>query len=278
MLFRLTTIVFFLVAYANAINYGTWNLRYLAPEDTTNGNVWSKRSPHIIDFIRFYDLDILTSQEVSETQVACLLDSLTDYRSFKIERKNENPIFFKKDHFSVLDSGEFYLSKTPEKRGWGWDADCIRNCVWLKLKDLKSGVIFFVFNTHLDHKGKTARKESVRLLISKVKKIAKGFPFLLSGDLNMTQNDQPYKDLLKSGIFTEAQSVAKYVSAPTGSFNNFNPQTKPQWLLDHILVSKNIDVYRYGILNPLYYDEIIRSVSDHLPVIIKWEYIDEKSP
>lgn len=276
--FRLAIIFFFLVAYANAINYGTWNLRYLAPEDSTNGDIWSKRSPHIIDFIRFYDLDILTSQEVSEIQVANLLDSLSDYRSFKIEKKNENPIFFKKERFSVLDSGEFYLSKTPEKRGWGWDADCIRNCVWLKLKDLKSGIIFFVFNTHLDHKGKNARKESVRLLVSKIKKIAKGFPFLLSGDLNMTQNDQPYKDLLNSKIFTEAQSVAKYVSAPTGSFNNFNPQNKPQWQLDHILVSKNIGVYRYGIINFLYYDEKIRSVSDHLPVIIKWDYIDEKSP
>lgn len=276
--FRLAIIFFFLVAYANAINYGTWNLRYLAPEDSTNGDIWSKRSPHIIDFIRFYDLDILTSQEVSEIQVANLLDSLSDYRSFKIEKKNENPIFFKKERFSVLDSGEFYLSKTPEKRGWGWDADCIRNCVWLKLKDLKSGIIFFVFNTHLDHKGKNARKESVRLLVSKIKKIAKGFPFLLSGDLNMTQNDQPYKDLLNSKIFTEAQSVAKYVSAPTGSFNNFDPQNKPQWQLDHILVSKNIGVYRYGIINLLYYDEKIRSVSDHLPVIIKWDYIDEKSP
>lgn len=276
--FRLAIIFFFLVAYANAINYGTWNLRYLAPEDSTNGDIWSKRSPHIIDFIRFYDLDILTSQEVSEIQVANLLDSLSDYRSFKIEKKNENPIFFKKERFSVLDSGEFYLSKTPEKRGWGWDADCIRNCVWLKLKDLKSGIIFFVFNTHLDHKGENARKESVRLLVSKIKKIAKGFPFLLSGDLNMTQNDQPYKDLLNSKIFTEAQSVAKYVSAPTGSFNNFNPQNKPQWQLDHILVSKNIGVYRYGIINLLYYDEKIRSVSDHLPVIIKWDYIDEKSP
>ncbi len=277
MLFRLTIIVLFLIVHANAINYGTWNLRYLAPEDSINGNVWSKRSPHIIEFIRFYDLDILTSQEVSETQVASLLDSLPDYRSFKIEKKNENPIFFKKDSFSVLDSGEFYLSKTPEKRGWGWDADCIRNCVWLKLKDLKSGFVFFVFNTHLDHKGKNARVESVRLLISKIKTIAKGFPFLLSGDLNMTSKDKPYKDLLGSGLFSEAQSVAKYVFAPTGSFNNFNPQEKPQWQLDHILISKNIAVYRYGIINLLYYDKIIRSVSDHLPVIIKWEYIDEKS-
>ena len=278
MLFRSSIIIFFLVVYANAINYGTWNLRYLAPEDSTNGNIWSKRSPHIIDFIRFYDLDILTSQEVNETQVANLLDSLPDYRSFKIEKKNENPIFFKKNRFSVLDSGEFYLSKTPEKRGWGWDADCIRNCVWLKLKDLESGVIFFVFNTHLDHKGKTARIESVRLLISKVKMIALSFPFILSGDLNMTPMDQPYKDLLNSGIFTEAQSIAKYVSAPTGSFNNFNPQKKPQWQLDHILVSKNIAVYRYGIINLLYYDEKIRSVSDHLPVITKWEYTDEARP
>ena len=278
MLFRAVFIFFFLVVYANAINYGTWNLRYLAPEDTTNGNVWSKRSPHIIEFIRFYDLDILTSQEVNEIQVASLLDSLPDYRSFKIEKKNENPIFFKKDSFSVLDSGEFYLSNTPEKRGRGWDADCIRNCVWLKLKDLKSGVVFFVFNTHLDHKGKTARIESVRLLVSKIETIAKGYPFLLSGDLNMTPRDKPYKDLLNSGIFTEAQSVAKYASIPTGSFNNFNPQTKPQWQLDHILISKNIAVYRYGIINLVYYDEKIRAVSDHLPVIIKWEYIDEKSP
>ena len=68
--------------------------------------------------------------------------------------------------------------KFPVKKGW--DAVCVRIVTWVHLKEIKTGNTFYVFNTHFDHVGDTARLESARLIKQEIKAIAKdetGYPY-----------------------------------------------------------------------------------------------------
>jgi len=75
------------------------------------------------------------------------------------ERGEYAAIFYKKDQLRLLDSGNFWLSPTPEHASLGWDAACIRICTWGKFQDKTSGKQFLFFNTHMDHVGVIARRE-----------------------------------------------------------------------------------------------------------------------
>ena len=71
-----------------------------------------------------------------------------------VKKKGEYAaIFYKKNQLSLLDSGNFWLSPTPERASLGWDAACIRICTWGKFQDKVSGKQFYFFNTHMDHVG-----------------------------------------------------------------------------------------------------------------------------
>lgn len=51
-------------------------------------------------------------------------------------------VFYKKERFEMMDSGNFWLSETPEKPSFGWDAQCRRICSWGKFREKNSGEIF----------------------------------------------------------------------------------------------------------------------------------------
>src|SRR5690606_41419680 len=54
--------------------------------------------------------------------------------------------------------GQFYLSETPDRSSYGWDAAAIRLCNWVLFNDRNTGRNFFVFNAHFDHIGQVARR------------------------------------------------------------------------------------------------------------------------
>lgn len=252
-----------------AFEFATWNLRYVAEEDSVKGNGWNVRLPHIVEVVRFYDFDILNTQEVDKRQMGDLLENLPGYAALKLNQRNENAIFFKKDRFTALDSGEFYLSKTPEVRSKDWGSDRTRYCLWIKFASADQDT-FYVFNTHFDHKSQEARKNSALLLNSKIPEIAGRYPIFLAGDFNMDQTSEPYKILNKFDAYKEASGKADYVYIPNGSFNHFYAKKFGKWQLDHVFVSPQIQVRRYGVLNVPYYNgEDWRHPSDHSPVYIK---------
>ena len=67
----------------------------------------------------------------------------------------------------------FWLSETPDKPGFGWDAVCNRTVTWIKLKDKITKKTFYVFDTHFDHRGNKAREESAKLILKSIKEINK---------------------------------------------------------------------------------------------------------
>ena len=113
-------------------------------------------------------------QEPKRPQLDYLVEHLPEYGHVEMGRDcgvkpdggEHLMVMYLKGKYDLLDWGHFWLSDTPEKASHGWDAMCRRVTVWVKLRDKKTDREFFYFDTHLDHKGKTARLEGLPVGIS----------------------------------------------------------------------------------------------------------------
>jgi len=271
----------------------TYNLRNANHGDSINGNGWGQRSPYIAQLIRFHGFDIFGTQEGLYNQLQEMKQMLPGYNYIGKGRDDgktkgeHSAIFYRTDKFQLLDHGDFWLSKDETKPNLGWDAVCVRICTWGKFKEIKSGFVFVYFNLHMDHIGTVARSESAKLILKKIQAMPKGMPVILSGDFNVDQDSPSYKLLNTSGILEDSYGMSKLVYAPNGTFNDFNPNSKTDSRIDHIFLTNNFKVSKYGILTDTYRSEnkgefnsnaapkeiklqenSARCPSDHFPVMI----------
>lgn len=178
------------------VNVATFNLRMDTPKDGVNA--WSNRKEMVKGLIRFHDFDIFGTQEGFKHQLDNILE-LGNYAYIGVGRDDgkeageHSAIFYKTDRFKVLDKGNFWFSETPDIPGKGWDAICCnRICSWGKFRDKVSGKTFFFFNSHYDHQGKVARRESSHLLLKRsVKLLEKNQLFSLQEILMQYQQMSP---------------------------------------------------------------------------------------
>jgi endonuclease/exonuclease/phosphatase family metal-dependent hydrolase len=247
----------------------TYNLRQNNPNDGINA--WPNRKEEVKDLIRFHEFDIFGAQEGFIGQINDLLElkGFAYTGSGRDDGKHageHSSIFYKKDRFVLLDSGDFWLRKNYDKPGLGWDATCCnRICSWGKFKDKKTSKIFFFFSVHFDHQGVTARKESARLMVKKIHDIARDAPVFCVGDFNATPDSDPIKTM-KLSLFDSREISETEPYGPEGTASGFSVDTNLEKIIDYIFVNDHISVKKYGILT----DHKNRNFpSDHLPVMIQ---------
>ncbi len=168
-------------------------------------------------------------------------------------------IFYLRERFDLLNSGTFWISETPDRVSRGWDAACNRTVTWVELRDHISGKEFFFFNTHLDHLGKVAREEGVKLLTQKIQQIAGKKPAIVGGDFNTSTDSPLFKPLTK--YMFSARSKAP-VTDHKGTFNGFGsaPDTI---VLDHLYFRGKMKCRKFVTLDGNYGAAFI---SDHYPI------------
>ncbi len=254
----------------------TFNIRYDNPDDGPNS--WANRKANVVNMIRFHHADIIGIQEALKHQVMYLASNLTDYYHFGVGRDNGidegeySPIFFRKDRYIVVEKSTFWLSENPNVPGKGWDAACNRIVTWGRFRDLKTGTLFYVFNTHFDHLGKEARRESSKLLLQKIYQITASKPVILTGDFNSIPKSEPYSIITQTPVnkyeFKVADarqlSILKH-HGPTGTFTGFKSVgTSENLPIDFIFIINTAKVLSHGTLS----DNIDGYFpSDHMPVI-----------
>ncbi len=254
--------------FSQNIIIGSYNIRFDSRGDS--GNLWENRAPSVSALIRFHDFDIIGTQEGLLHQLQDMQKELPAYHYFGAGRDDaktkgeHSAIFYKKEKFAVLDSGNFWLSETPDKPGFGWDAKHNRICSWLKLKDKKRKKAVFVFNVHFDHQGVVARNESSKLILKKIQEIAGKNPVILTGDFNGNPASSWYQLIATSNNVKDAYTLAADPYKPNGSFNAFRTGSITQDLIDHIFVSKQFSVKRFGVLTDTYFGKF---PADHFPVL-----------
>jgi endonuclease/exonuclease/phosphatase family metal-dependent hydrolase len=258
-----------------ALRVMSFNIRYDNPAD--GEDAWPKRRAKAASMIRFHRADVAGLQEALRGQIADLEAALPEFGWFgsgrSAERDGEHcAVLFRKDRVEVLDQNTFWLSETPEVAGSrSWDAALPRIVTWGRLRDRRTGAAFWLFNTHFDHMGETARRESARLLLRKVAEIAgRDTPVVVTGDFNSTPDSEPYRILTSPGPEGEPPGLvdALFASAhphhgPTSSWNAFKA-IEPGRRIDFVLVRPPVEVRQHGILSDTFDG---RFPSDHLPVV-----------
>lgn len=273
------------IAYAQELTVATYNIRNANKADSLKGDGWGQRAPVVAQLMQFHDFDVVGTQEGKYGQMLDLKKLMPNYDYVGIGRDDGkqagefSAIFYKTDKFKLLNKGDFWLSTETDHPNKGWDAALPRICSWGQFEDIASGNTFYFFNVHFDHVGVEARKESAKLILDKIKSIAGNSPTILAGDFNVDQNNESYHLLNKSTILRDAydQSPIKYEL--NGTHNSFNPDSKTGSRIDHIFLTNDFEVSRYGILMDTYRSpnkEEARLPSDHFPVMIKLELKDAK--
>jgi endonuclease/exonuclease/phosphatase family metal-dependent hydrolase len=247
---------------------GTFNIRYDNPGDS--GNLWKDRAPVAASLIRFHEFDIVGTQEGLRNQLDDLQQNLPEYAWYGIARDDgqtkgeHSAIFYKKEKFVLVDSGNFWLSQHPEKPGFGWDARNNRICSWVKLKEKAGKKTFYVFNVHYDHRGVEARRESSKLILQKIQQIATNQPVILTGDFNGNHESEWYVAINNSSFLKDVLGQVDKPYISNGSFNSFRTNNPSNDIIDHIFVTRQFQAKRYGILTDTYHGKF---PSDHYPVL-----------
>ena len=254
--------------HAQSIIVGTFNIRYDNPRDS--GNLWADRKAYVAALIRFHDFDVFGTQEGLKHQLDDIQQQLPQYERYGIGRddgvsKGEfSAIFYKKEKYQLIKSGDFWLSETPDKPGFGWDARINRICSWVQLKDITTGQSFFCFNVHFDHQGVVARKESSKLLLSKISSISGKNPVIVTGDFNGDHTTEWYQTIANSSIVKDSFREVPYPYMNNGSFQNFGKNFNAREIIDHIFISPHFKVKRWGVLTDSYSGKF---PSDHFPIL-----------
>lgn len=259
------------------VNVMSFNIRYDNPEDSLDN--WQYRKDRAANAIRFYDVDILGTQEVLHNQLEDLKQRLPGYAVIGVGREDGkekgeySALWYKTDRFDLLDSGYFWLSETPEVAGSkGWDGACERIASWAKLQDKKSGKKYFALNTHLDHVGVVARREGISLILDRVNELSDGLPVIVTGDFNSDPQSDVIKhitDAANPEHLTDSRDVAAIVYGPSWSFHDFgNIPYDRRPLIDYVFVNHGLKVLRYGVLAEMENNDFL---SDHAPVLVTVE-------
>ena len=266
---------------AQTMTVATYNIRNDAnSDDAKNGNGWKQRLPEVCNLVKYHNFDIFGTQEGLYHQLENMKEQLPEMDYIGVGRDDGkqageySAIFYKKDKFKLLDSGNFWLANNSSKPNMGWDAVCIRICSWGKFKEKTSGKEFYMFNVHTDHVGVKARKEGAKLILEKIKKIAGKKPVILTGDFNSDQNSESYMLLNTTNQLRDSYELSPIKYANNGTFNSFNLTRKTDERIDHIFVNNDFKVIRYGILTDIYWDKnsVPRISSDHYPVAAEVEF------
>lgn len=254
--------------HAQDLKVMTYNIRYDTPADSVNQ--WGKRTAKVYALIKKHDPDILGVQEALHNQVTDLVANLEGYAYIGVGRddgktKGEySAILYKKSKFTITKEGTFWLSPTPTVAGSkGWDAAITRVASWAIMKDNKSGQSFLMLNTHFDHMGKEARRESALIIKKRGAELAGQLPAIVTGDLNCMREDPTYAAITgKEGLLLSDPAPAP---AP-GTFCSFKVNSITCRPIDYILHTSQWKASDYKVITDndgKYYP------SDHLPVIVQ---------
>lgn len=243
----------------------SYNIRLGSADDKTNA--WALRYTATGKMLEDQKPDVFGVQEALEYQVRYIKE-MCGYESVGVGRENGKKegehmsIFWNKKTVKMLKWGTFWLSETPDKPSMGWDAACFRTATWALMKDKRTGKKFYFVNTHLDHVGKEAQKNGLKLIVDRIAKInLQGYPMVLTGDFNIRPDNANLADL------DSMMQSARRIAAKTDSHDTYNGWGKGSGIIDYIYVSGFSACPEYQTVIKRYEDR--KFVSDHYPIFAR---------
>lgn len=157
------------------------------------------RAPKMVAQLEEIKADSMGFQEATLEWMLYLQEHLTGYDYVGVARTDGkvlgefSPIFYRSDKYNAIDSGTFWLSKTPDVPGSkDWGSQNIRICTWVILENKETGARYVHMNAHLDHISEKARENQMKVLLNKADEFIGTYPVVLTGDFNDDNNSVMY--------------------------------------------------------------------------------------
>jgi len=260
-------------AGSQSLKIMTYNIRLDTPSD--GPNAWPLRKAWLCEQVKTINPAIFGIQEGLAQQVGYIDSSFSNYSHIGVGREDGkakgefSAIWYNTTKIKLIRQGTFWLSSTPEKISMGWDAACMRICTYGLFEEMNGARQFWVFNTHFDHIGTEARKNSARLILQKIESLNNsGLPVILMGDFNCNPESEPIKII--TGKLHDSQMADKSMSmGPVGTFNGFDVEKPARERIDFIFTGNGASAKSYFVMRDQHEGKV---ASDHYPVVadISW--------
>jgi len=259
----------------------TFNIR------TANGrdgeNAWPHRRELVAETIQRRSPHVVGLQEVVAEQIEYLEETLQDYRWLGVDRglnggngpSEYTPIFYRHAELSPIESGNFWLSSTPDRPPEIRDSRGRRRRVgrivtWARFHHLPTGRRVYVFNTHFTIRPGERQLESANLIADRVAALPERSVVIVTGDFNAPAEDsETWRAATSSGLL-DAWVVADERRGPEFTLSEFGPPV--DWdmgRIDWILVGGPITV---RTAETILDNDAGRYPSDHYPVTARVEF------
>lgn len=236
--------------------------------DGNNKNI-SDRAPRFKQLVEKYSPDLIGTQETTATWNNYFKTYFSSkYGMVGCSRDGKNAqtgewgtILYRLDRFQLIDSGDFWLSSTPNKVSRVSGSNCNRICTWALLKDKVTGKTFVFANTHLDHGTDAVRDQQIKYLFSGLSDYINKYPIYITGDFNATPDSNVYA--ITANKLLDARTTAlEDRSTVQYTFDSYGTKF-PGKVIDYCFYSNHSEALFYQVLN----DKFGGFVSDHYGVL-----------
>jgi len=260
-----------LPAPAETLRVMSFNVRYAAKSD--GPDIWENRRDFMVATIRKHNPDLIGTQELLYAQGQYLDQAMAEYQWFGVSRRGNQEdehmgVFYRTDRLTLVDSGNYWLSLTPERAGSSaWSMSLPRMVTW-GLFELKSNKQRFLFtNTHFAHRREDdhARLMSARIIAHRLSMYEESMPLVVTGDFNAPASGPTYETL--TALMKDAWTTAAKKSGPEGTFHGFKG-TPGAARIDWILYRAP---WKAAEAHTLTDNRDGRYPSDHFPILAVFE-------
>ncbi len=245
----------------------TFNVRYPNPDD--GENYWENRKDFLVDVIDRYNPALMGTQELFQRQGDYIIEKLPRYKWLGRDRRGGHEdehmgIFYDPSRVELVESGDFWLSKTPNKVGSeSWDVSLPRMVSWAKFNAAGGGGFYFL-NTHFPHRreDEQARRHAARVIVEQVRAIFPAeAPIVLTGDFNAPGGEEVWREL--GAEFDDARDLAQERRGPAGTSSGFEGRIDGR-RIDWILLR---GPWKASSVETVVVERDGRYPSDHFPVV-----------
>ncbi|MDP5279237.1 endonuclease/exonuclease/phosphatase family protein [Sphingomonas sp. DG1-23] len=249
----------------------SFNIRYANEKD--GANAWSKRRDVTVAMLEKAAPDLFGTQELLKVQGDYLVAKLKGYAWFGVDRRGGHDdehmgMFYRTDRLKLVESGNFWLSDTPDVVGsLTWGHPLPRMVTWGLFETIKGGRRFYAFNTHLPYRAEDedARTKGAALILERIEAMAGDTPVVLTGDFNTIPGSAAYRTL--SARLEDAWTGAPKREGPEMTFHNFTgtADKRIDWIFTRGFVAKRtvtITDHRGAV-----------QTSDHFPVMTELGWV-----
>ena len=210
---------------ADPLSVMSFNIRL--PAESDGVDYWETRKPLAVRMLREQQPDVIGLQELVRAQADYLARELPQYAWFGRGREADGGgehmgVFYRKDRLKVIESGDFWLSDTPDVAGsitWGHPHP--RMVTWALFEQRSDGRRFYLFNTHLPYRDEdeAARPKGAQAIARRLATLPDDVPVVLTGDFNTTPDSDAHAVL--AGTLQDAWTTAPRVEGIDATFHGF---------------------------------------------------------